>query len=238
MLAGIHQPNYMPYYGFFHKVANCDMFVLMDTVQFVKTGPFGWQPRNKIRTKWGWIWLTVPVLSKGRFSQKICDVDIDNTQDWRRKHWGSIYYNYKNTPYFNKYSDFFESVYKKNWHKLVDLNLEIILYLLKALKITTKISKSSKLAAEGQNTHLLIDICKKIGATAYLSGMHGKDYMDADLIKKSGLKTIFQNFNCPVYDQGYSDFIPNLSIVDLLFHKGDEAVDLILNKQEDVKLHV
>lgn len=232
MLAAAHQPNYLPYCGFLHKIAHCDIFVIMDTVQFVKTGAFAWQHRNRIRTKDGWMWLTVPVLSKGRSTQKINEVKIRNDMDWRRKHWKSIYQNYNKAPYFGKYSDFFEYIYKRNWDKLIDLNTEIIFYLLKVLKIDKKIITCSELGITSRKTALLTDLCNRVGADAYLSGIHGRDYMDYDLTKKNNLRVVFQNFIHPVYNQGYSDFIPNLSAIDVLFHNGDKSIDLIMPKYQ------
>ncbi len=238
MIVAGHQPNYLPYCGFFHKLALCDVFAIVDTPQFVKRGPFGWQHRNKIRTKDGWMWLTVPVLTKGKYHQRICDTEINNNIDWRRKHWRSICLNYKSAPYFAGHSDFFEALYRKNWTSLADLNTEIILYMAKALKISTKIVKCSELDIDGRGSDLLINICRKLGAAEYLSGIHGRDYIDMDAINRSGIKVVFQDFKHPVYGQGYGDFIPNLSAIDLLFRRGDEAAELISNKEEAAAQYV
>ena len=238
MIIAGHQPNYLPYCGFFHKIAHCDLFAIVDTVQFVKRGPFGWQHRNRIRTKDGWMWLTVPVLTKGRYYQKINEVEINNDINWRRKHWMSIYLNYKKAPHFNKYSDFFEDLYKRNWDRLIDLNMEVISYLLKALKIDKKIFRCSELSIESGKSQLLVEMCNKFGSGTYLSGIHGRDYLDLDLIKRNNLKVLFQDFNQPVYEQLYNDFIPNLSVIDLLFNKGDESIDLILNRKEEAAQYV
>src|SRR3989338_4093764 len=135
MLVAAHQPNYLPYCGFFHKIAHCDVFVIIDTVQFVKNGAFAWQHRNRVRSNNGWMWLTVPVLTKGKSAQKINEVEIMNDINWRHKHWQSIYQNYKKAPHFYKYSDFFEHIYKTKWDRLLDLNMKMIFYLLKVLKI-------------------------------------------------------------------------------------------------------
>ena len=238
MLVAAHQPNYLPYCGFFHKIAHCDVFVIIDTVQFVKNGAFAWQHRNRVRSNNGWMWLTVPVLTKGKSAQKINEVEIMNDINWRHKHWQSIYQNYKKAPYFYKYSDFFEHIYKTKWDKLLDLNMEIIFYLLKVLKIDKKVTACSELGANGHKTQLLVDLCNKAGADMYLSGIHGRDYIDYGVIKKTKLKVIFQNFIHPIYDQGYSDFISNLSIIDLLFHKGEKSIDLITNNSQGVRSYV
>ena len=134
ILAG-HQPNYLPYLGFFHKVARADVYAIVDTVQFVKRGPFGFQNRAKIRTGQGWMWLTVPVLTKGRYHQTIEETRINNQADWRHKHWRSLVMNYERAPCFAEHRSFFEAVYGREWECLVALNETLIRYLIDALAI-------------------------------------------------------------------------------------------------------
>ena len=238
MLITGHQPNYMPYCGFFQKVALSDVFVIVDTVQFVRGGDFAWQHRNKIRTKDGWIWLTVPVLTKGKYYQNINEVKINNTFNWRRKHWKSIYMNYRNTQYFKKYSDFFEFVYKKEWDRLIDLNMDIINFLLKTLGIEKSMITCSELGAVGRKTELIADICRRLNSNKYLSGVHGREYINEEIVNENNLEIIFQDFEHPVYDQGYDDFIPNLSVIDLLFRNGDRSLDIIMGSRERAKSYV
>jgi len=140
-----HQPEYLPYIGFFNKIMLADKFILVDHIQFNKKN---WQNRNKIRTRDGWIWLTVPVLSKSKFNQNINEVKINNSIDWKKKHWKSICLNYNKASYFKKYSDFFETVYSLRYEKLINLNESIIRYLLHELDIDIEICKSSELKIE------------------------------------------------------------------------------------------
>lgn len=227
MILSAHQPNYLPYIGFFHKIASCDIFALWDTAQFVKRGTFGWMNRNKIRTTNGWIWLTVPVLTKGKYKQSIINTYINNSLPWQRKHWRSIYLNYKKAPYFNKYSDFFEDIYKKKWDKFSELSETIIRYLVKVLGIKTKIIKCSDFMLNSSGTDLIIDVCKKVGADTFLSGRHGKDYLDEEKFRQNKTRLIYQNFNPLRYKQLYEPFIENLSIIDLLFNEGDNSINII-----------
>lgn len=227
MILSAHQPNYLPYIGFFNKIANCDVFAIWDTVQFVKRGPFGWQHRNKIRTKNGCIWLTVPVLTKGKFQQPIIETYINNSMPWQRKHWRSIYLNYSKAPYFNKYSGFFEEVYKKRWEKLADLSEAIIRYIVGILGIKTKIIKCSDLMLNSHGTDLIIEACKKIGSDTFLSGKHGKEYLDEERFKENNIKLTYQNFKHPCYRQLYEPFIENMSVVDLLFNEGENSLKII-----------
>src|SRR3989338_9424263 len=159
MILSAHQPNYLPYIGFFHKMANSDIFAIWDTVQFVKRGTFGWMNRNRIKTQNGWMWLTVPVLTKGRYEQLIIDTCINNDLPWQRKHWKTIYLNYHKAVYFDKYSAFFEEFYKKRWEKFTDLSETAIRYIAEMLDIKTKIIKCSDLMLNSRGTDLIIAVC-------------------------------------------------------------------------------
>ena len=230
MILTAHQPNYLPYLGFFHKAATADVFAIWDTVQFVKGGPFGWQCRNKIRTKDGWTWLSVPMLSKGRYKQLISEAHINNDAPWRRKHWRSIYLNYKDALYFMKYSDFFEELYKREWDRLVDISEVIIRYLMEVLGIKPKVIKCSDLGLHSQGTDLIIDVCKKIGADTFLSGKHGKDYLDEEKLRNNNIRLMYQDFTHPRYKQLYEPFVENLSVIDLLCNEGDASLSILMGK--------
>jgi len=224
MLVG-HQPEYLPYVGFFNKIMHADKFVLVDHVQFNKKN---WQNRNKIRTASGWCWLTVPVYSKHKMEQRIDEVEINNEVCWKDKHWKSIYLNYKSSPYFSEYSDFFREVYQKNWIKLRDLNETIIKYLLQKLEINIEIYRSSELNIEGKKTDLIVDLCKKLRANAYISGSGGKEYVDAVHLKQVGISSYFRNMKTYVYKQQFESFEPHMSVIDLLFNCGvDESRKII-----------
>ena len=136
MIISAHQPQYIPWLGYFDKIARSDAFVFLDNVQY-KAREF--QNRNKIRTKDGWLWLSVPVVSKGRGRQIISDVRIDNEFSWPKEHLMSLKAFYSRTKYFDRYFPFFEDLYGKAWDKLVDLNVEIVKYLLKELFIYTPV---------------------------------------------------------------------------------------------------
>ena len=227
MILVAHQPNYLPYIGFFHKVMQCDVFVLADHVQYEKKG---WQNRNKIRTKNGWTWLTVPVLTKNNFEQRINKVRINNAVNWQIRHWRSIYYSYKKAPFFNLYKDFFEELYTKRWERLVDLNETIIMFLLQELNIKAEVIKSSNLNLRGKKTDLLIEMCKKLNADTYFSGVGGKAYIEERKFKEQNLNLLYQDFRHPVYRQRHKPFIPYLSVIDLMFNRGsNHSSEIIRN---------
>ena len=225
-----HQPNYLPYLGFLHKIARSDAFVLVDTTQFVKRGPFGWIHRNRIRASnaEGWMWLSVPVLTSGRFTQPISEARIDDRVPWRRKHWRSLDLAYRRYPHFADHAAFFEGLYARPWERLAELNEAVIRYLLEAFGIRVPFHRSSELKPEGAATELILDLCRKLKADAYLSGVHGRDYLDIPAFGRSGVDLRFSDFAHPAYSQApYEGFVPNLAAVDLLFAAGPRAGEIL-----------
>jgi hypothetical protein len=227
MILSAHQPNYLPYIGFFHKAARSDTFVLWDSVQYVKRGTFGWMNRNRIKTKKGWMWLTVPVLTKDKFHQKITDVLINKEMPWQRKHMRSIRMNYAQAPHFDDYAGFFEDIYSREWEKLADLNEAIILYLFQKFGVDAKIVRLSEFRLNSRGSELIIDVCRQLKADVFISGMHGRDYLDEGLFKDNGIRLEYQEFEHPVYSQLHGKFKPDLSAIDLLFNEGSESERII-----------
>ena len=230
MIISAHQPEYLPYLGFFYKMAKADTFVLADHLQFSKKG---FQNRNRIRTSsnaQGWAWLTVPVLNQGH--QKINEIQIDNSTPWAKKHWQLIYFNYKKTPFFDTYSGFFEKVYSQKWQKLVDLNEAIIFYMQKELGIGAELIKTSDYDFEGEKkTDLIVKLCKKFKADTYFSGSGAKDYTEVEKLKQNNIELVFSDFKHPVYHQRFEPFVENLSAIDLLFNCGPKSLEIIKSSQ-------
>jgi len=228
MIISVHQPQYIPYLGYFDKIAKSDAFVFLDQVQYK---PREFQNRNKIRTKDSWIWLSVPVVSKGLGRQPISEVIIDNNFPWQRKHLTSLKTCYGASASFNEYLLFFEEVYVKKWQRLLDLNVHIINYMLGQLSVARPIYLESQLGIKGVRTKRIIEICKKLKADTYLSGIGGKDYLDEQEFIKAGTRLVYQNFTHPAYRQQFmvdkSDFIPYMSILDLLFNEGPKARQIL-----------
>jgi len=231
-----HQPVYLPWLGLFHKIAISDAYCYLDNVQYQIQD---FNNRNKIKTANGAIWLTVPIKAKGYMDKQIKDIEIDYSINWRQRHWKSIYLNYKKSPYFYKYADFFEDVYKKEWVYLTDLNEYMLKWFLKELNIQTKHYKASELDFEGHKSDLVVDMCKKLKADVYVFGALGKDYAEEDNFNKEKIKLYFQDYKHPVYSQLYGDFIPNLSIIDLLFNCGEKSLEVLMSgnitKEELIK---
>jgi hypothetical protein len=221
-LVCIRQPGYLPYMGFFKKIQSSDIFIYLDDTKFVE---HGWDNRNKIKTDKGSMWLTVPI--KRDSIQLLKDVLIANNESWKKKHLKSIKINYTKAPFFNDYWDDFSDIFQKDWNKLIDLNLNLIKYFNQKLEIITKTIRSSELQINSSGTKRLVEICQHVGATTYLSGILGKEYLDEDLFNESGIKIIYENFIHPIYKQLGNNFLPNMSIIDLLFNEGPNSGELI-----------
>jgi len=223
MIVSIHQPQYLPWLGYFSKIDRSDIFIFLDNVQFKKNE---WQNRNRIRTAEGWQWITVPVLHK--FLQKISEVEINNTVQWGKKHLNALITNYSKAPFFKEYIDFFEQTYAQDWKFLADINIHIVQHLAKALGISDKkLVHASKYKSREGPPERLVDLCKQVGGDIYLSGKDGAKYMDLDVFEKEGLKVIFQDYIHPQYPQLFGSFEPYMSILDLLFNCGPESLPIL-----------
>ena len=224
MIISIHQPQYLPWDNFFKKIKKSDCFIFLDNVEFQKNGL---QNRNQIKTSNGPIWLTVPI--KQKLGQKISDVEIDNSKDWKKKHWKTISENYNKSKHFDSFKGNFQNIFLSNWNNLSELNIKIILEILMILNIKTKIYKASDLKVKGKSTELLVNLCKKINSKTYISGEGGENYLELEKFKEAGIQVIFEkNINQKPYKQNHDNvgFVQNLSIIDNLFNNGKEALEI------------
>lgn len=225
-VVAIHQPEFLPWLGFMDKVGQCDVFVLLDHVQFRKNY---FQNRNRIRTPTaqGWSWLTVPVRLKGRFGQPICEVEIDHGAGWRRKHLATIKLHYQRAPYFERYWPSLQACYEPSWRRLADFSVALVDWCIGMLGLQRTFVRSSTLGIEGSRSAMLRAICQRVGATEYLSGVSGRAYLDAGMFQQAGIPVRFQEFFHPIYHQCYEPFVPGLSCLDLLFNHGPEALAML-----------
>jgi hypothetical protein len=224
LLVAIHQPEHMPWLGFFEKLLRADVFVVLDDVQFSK-GDF--QNRNRVKGQGGAQWLTVPVAQ--RLGQKINKVEIAGDA-WRAKHWKTLRSCYARAAHFEEFAGRFEEFYARTWAKLSELIVEAIRMLARAFGVEKEFVFSSTLGAVGQKSELVLNICKAVGATRYYSGRAGGAYLDAEAFGRAGVEIVVQEFEHPVYEQLFmkeQGFVPNLSALDLLFNRGAEGLSLI-----------
>lgn len=221
-----HQPVYIPWLGLFHKIALSDLFISFDQVQYQ---PKDWNNRNRIKTQQGPIWLSVPVLRKGYLDKTISDIEINNAEPWGRKHWRSIKLSYAKAPYFIKYADFFEDTYNSKWDSLVDLNTYMLKWFIDVLKIGVPVHSAGEWKFEGEKSGLVLDMCKQVKADHYIFGALGKEYADRESFKNANIGIYFQDYHHPIYPQLHGDFVPYLSVIDLIFNCGDESLDIIMS---------
>ena len=223
MIASIMQPAYLPWLGYFDRIARSDLHIVLDDVPLERSSKTRFTNRNRILTSSGPAWLTVPVLTTGLGQPQIKDVVIDNSRRWRWKHWASITNAYSPAPFFDQYALFFETLFAAEWAQLVPLLDATRTFLLEALGIGTEIKLSSDLHVPGSKSELILNLCKASGATTYLSGPFGRDYLDAAEFRKNDIDIEFHDYAHPTYVQRLPGFAPNLSIIDLLFNCGGSA---------------
>ena len=233
MTVVILQPGYLPWLGFFDQMYKSDRFVILDDVQYDK---HSWRNRNRIKTDRGIQWLTVPVLISGKNQPIIKGVLIDNKMNWRKKHLKGIEQNYKKSQFFKDYFYIFEETFSKEWKYLIDLDMEFIYRLNAVLGLNRKIIFASDLNIKTDKTERLITICQMLNASKYLTGDAAKEYIDAGEFIKHNIQLEFHNYSHPTYKQLYGEFIPYLSIIDLIFNHGDESLEILTGQKKVTSL--
>lgn len=216
-----HQPQYLPWLGFFDKLAQADVFVLLDNVQFKKNE---WQNRNRIKGPAGPQWLTVPVGHK--FPQTIAEVEVRESEPWRRKHQRALESNYGKAAHFAEEMPLFADALARPWTHLAPLNIDLIHKVAARLGIDTEIVLGSQVNARPDPTLRLVDLCRELGADTYLSGAGG-DYLQRERFAEESIALQLQGYEHPNYEQLHGDFAPYLSVVDLLMNCGKDSFSII-----------
>jgi len=221
-----HQPVYLPWLGLFHKIALSDLFCYFDIVQYQRKD---YNNRNKIKTSNGELWLSVPVESKNHLNKNVSKILI--VQDnWVKKHLKSIDLNYKKTPFFKDYFPELQSILiNESKNSLGHLNLKLLEYFMECLSIDTPIVKAGDYSFDGIGSDLVLDMCVRLGADSYIFGEQGKNYADVKAFKEAEIVVEFQNYIHPVYRQMGRDFLPYMSIIDLLFNEGGKSYDILMS---------
>ena len=217
----IVQSNYIPWKGYFDLINSVDEFILYDDMQYTRRD---WRNRNKIKTKDGSKWITIPVQVKGKYYQKIRETVIDDPQ-WNRTHWESIRQNYFRAKYFSEYQGIFEELYMScQYSWLSKINYHFIIGICQILGITTQITWSMNYKLVEGKTERLVNLCKQAGAIEYISGATAKNYIDENLFLREGIKIIYIDYsNYPEYNQLFPPFDHAVSIIDLIFNQGRNA---------------
>jgi len=229
MQVAIIQSSYIPWKGYFDIIRDVDTFVFLDQVQFTVRD---WRTRNRIKTKEGGAWLSVPAGSNR--NRCICEVQLADHQ-WQATHWNKMQHAYRNAPFFAHYREFFSELYENHrWTNLSVMNQTIIRKIsTDLLGIRTPFQDSRKFDCQGRRDDLLLDILKKLGATRYLSGPAARDYIDPAKFATAGIELEFKDYShYPEYPQQHPPFDHAVSVVDLLFNLGPASVDYIWGGRE------
>ncbi|MGD8513393.1 MAG: WbqC family protein [Deltaproteobacteria bacterium] len=230
MIVSTCQPFFSPFPAFFYKAYLSDVMIILNEVQFPMRAT--WVTRNRFKNDQGTLWVRIPVWKKGLGLQRMSQVRICHEGNWRKKCLAGLKTSYANAPYFKEHRDMVEEMFLGKFEKLVDLNLTIIHYLKKHLRINTPLILQSDLDIVAKGNELLIEICRKVQASAYLAQAATSKYLDADLFAETGIELNFFAAPSPVYPQLWGDFIYDLSAFDLLFNCGPKSHDIICGSSD------
>ncbi len=226
----IHQPEHMPWLGFFNKMLKVDMFVFLDNVQFEKNY---FQNRNKIATHNGEQYITVPVEMKGYTEKTIREMIIADCsqKNWKKKYLKTLSFTYCNHPYYNEIFPCIENIIISSSSKVCDLNIAIIKLIANLLSARCEFLRASDLCVQGSKSDLILEICSALNANIYISGPSGREYLNLESFKQEKIDVLFNDFIHPVYPQkGPKVFIPYMSIIDLLMNVApSEARRIVLS---------
>jgi hypothetical protein len=221
MIVSIHQPAYMPWLGYFDRIARSDKFIYLDNVQFERNS---FVNRNRIKTPTGPIWLTVPVRLEEHFNSTIADIEVDARKNWQRKHLRSIAQNYCRAPKFGEKFNKLAGFYEPTVRSLADFCFSQLLFWVNELGITTEILRASTLPVDGHKSELILNLCKHLGATSYLSGPLGRNYLHVDEFTAAGIDVGYHDYVHPQYPQMHGDFVPAMGIVDYWMNCSEPTV--------------
>lgn len=213
MVVTIHQPDFLPWLGFFDRWAKSDLYIVLDDVQFLRKG---WHNRDKIKTAAGTQWLTLPTIKKGKYDQLINQVELNNQENWQRKHLGLIKSAYAKAPNFKEVFDIINRVYSDDHSKMIDLNMTLLREFASELDINVPYKFSSQFDIKSSGTRRLVDLATQVGADVYLTGLGSKSYLEEKEFLEKGISVQWQEFEPFVYEQLHGEFVPMLSILDFL----------------------
>ncbi len=230
MILTAHQVGYLPWLGFFAKVAQADLFCSFDAVQMTKKD---WVTRNYIKTADGPLMLSVPVASKNHFEKLLKDVEIIPGR-WIRKHMRAIEIAYRKAPHFEQHYAGVGAILDlySEGGLLMELNTDLLRYFLRALSIQVPIVQASDHDFQGEKSALVLDMCLKLKATTYIFGGEGESYADTAAFSTAGVMPVFQHFEHPVYPQLHGSFLPNMSVLDSLMMLGPKTSELFHAEHE------
>ena len=219
------QPTYLPWIGYFQLISKVDVFIFLDDVQFDKRS---WQQRNIINNKGKKLYLTVPILSKGKFHQKINETVISDEQNWKKKHLSSIKNIYSKSNFFEEIYSNIQNIFDKDIRLISELNIQLIKSFVNYLGIKTKFINSSKIKTSGEKEFKIINILRELKSNHYISPPGSVSYISKDNFLKNQIKLEFIDYKLDNYYYPYNNFyLENMSIIDLLFYRGKKSINFI-----------
>jgi hypothetical protein len=231
-VVAIHQPNFLPWLGWFDKLARADVFVLLDHVQFPRTSKGTYVNRVKLLVGGKDAWATAPIVRASGSVQRIDEVRVDDAQPWREKLLRTVEHNYRRAGAYDEVFPLVREVLQQPSDRLAELNEHGVRLIADALGLDqAKFVRSSSLGASSHATDLLIELTKAVGGTTYLAGsLAGSTYQEDEKFEQAGIELRLQRFEHPQYDQQVDEFVPRLSVVDALMHVGRERTRALLAK--------
>lgn len=229
-IVAAHQPNFLPWLGFFDKLARADVLVLLDDVQLPRSGAGSWVNRVRMLIGGRPTWVTVPIVRTGRGLQKIRDVQVDDDQPWRRRMLRTIETSYGSAPGFDEVAPLVRDIVEHPVTRIAELNERGIRLIAEALGLDTdRLVRSSDLPTTERGTDLLIEVTALVGGTTYLSGDGADDYLEPARYEGRGIALRFQQFRHPTYPQALDTPVHGLSVVDALMNCGIEGTRQLLH---------
>lgn len=225
MIVTIMQPAYLPWLGYFDRIASSDLLIFLDHVQIENGSSF--TNRNRIRSATGSQWLTVPIRNSGSAPRAIDRVQIVNDRPWRKKHWTSIRSNYAKARHFDTYAEELSDYFDGEQSLLVDTLLDGYHLLAGMLGLATTTLRSSRMGATSSKGDLILDLCRSVSASRYISGPFGRDYLDREAFERAGIDLVFHDYDHPTYEQVYPGFEPYMSVIDVLLNHGPQALKIV-----------
>lgn len=232
MILAAHQPCYLPSIFFFQKLAAADIFILADDYQYTTNNQIN---RTKIKTKVGWSWLTLPALTSGYSGQLIKNVKLNNNYSWQDKHIRTLHGNYAYAAYFEQYIDRIENILHGREKCLIQLTLDLISFIINELNLCTEIVVCSELNLPDQSNNKLLAMLEKTNCGTYLADSKLSGFLDKEEFETNGFSLKFVKPGIKKYHQLFGDFIPNLSIIDLMFNEGYESGSFMALESKDGK---
>jgi hypothetical protein len=236
MIVAIHQPHYLPWLGYLHRMAQADLFIVLDHVQFERRNH---QNRNQIRLEGEARWLTVPVVQRSQ-SERIIDKLVDNSdpRPWGQIHFSTLRHAYREAEHFTAYAGALRGILDARWERLAGLNRAMLELLRDAFEIRTPLQRSSELGVDGAKSGLILNLCRAVGARTLLAGFGGsRRYLDMEAFAREGIAIKWHEFQHPVYRQcGPQAFIAGLAAVDLLFNCGPQSRAILLQESDPREL--